>query len=157
MNGINRAGFDPKRIAVFGWSYGGFMALRMLEAGSDKIAAGIAGAPVTDWALYDTYYTERFMGLPAQNAEGYKQSSVFTHLAGLKSPLLLIHGMADDNVLFTNSTRLISALTARGVLFDLMVYPGSRHGITPRYNQKHRDRLIEAFLARTLAPPLPAR
>ena len=148
---------DPKRIAVFGWSYGGFMALRMLEAGSDKIAAGIAGAPVTDWALYDTYYTERFMGHPAQNAEGYKQSSVFTHLAGLKSPLLLIHGMADDNVLFTNSTRLISALTARGVLFDLMVYPGSRHGITPRYNQKHRDRLIEAFLARTLAPPLPAR
>jgi dipeptidyl-peptidase-4 len=141
---------DLKRIAVFGWSYGGFMALRLLEAGSDRIAAGIAGAPVTDWTLYDTYYTERFMGRPQENPEGYRDSNVFTHLAGLTSPLLLIHGMADDNVLFSNSTRLMSALAARGVLFELMTYPGSRHGITPTANQKHRDKLIESFLARKL-------
>ncbi len=142
---------DPKRIAVSGWSYGGFMALRLLEAGSDKIAAGIAGAPVTDWLQYDTYYTERFMGRPQDNPEGYKNSSVFAHLDGLKSPLLLIHGMADDNVQFSNTTRLISALTVRNVLFDLMTYPGSRHGITPVVNRKHRDKMEEAFLARTLA------
>ena len=143
---------DAKRIAVYGWSYGGFMTLRLLEAGSDRIAAGISGAPVTDWRLYDTYYTERFMDRPQDNAAGYEASSVFTHLGGLTAPLLLIHGMADDNVLFTNTTRLISALAARNVLFDLMTYPGSRHGITPNANKKHRDKMIESFLARQLGP-----
>jgi dipeptidyl-peptidase 4 len=141
---------DAKRIGVFGWSYGGFMVLRLLASGSDRIAAGVAGAPVTDWQLYDTYYTERYLGDPKTNPENYKKTSVFTYLDGLRSPLLLLHGMADDNVLFSNSTRLISDLTARGVQFDLMTYPGEKHGFASKKNKMHRDHMIEAFFARRL-------
>lgn len=141
---------DAKRIGIFGWSYGGFMALRMMAEGSDRIAAGVSGAPVTDWQLYDTHYTERYLGDPTVNAVGYKQSSVFAYLDGLRSPLLLLHGMADDNVLFTNSTRLISDLTSRGVLFDLMTYPGAKHGFSTQQNKIHRDRTVEAFFAKHL-------
>ena len=142
---------DAKRIGVFGWSYGGYMAAQLLAQGSDRIAGGVIGAPVTDWTLYDTHYTERYMGDPKENVEGYKQSSVFAHLDGLRSPLLLLHGMADDNVLFTNSTRLIGELTSRGVLFDLMTYPGAKHGFATKANKLHRDRTIEAFFAKQLA------
>ncbi|MES2103456.1 MAG: S9 family peptidase [Pseudomonadota bacterium] len=142
---------DAKRIGVFGWSYGGFMSLRLLSAASDKIAAGVSVAPVTDWALYDTHYTEQFISHPKENVEGYQQSNVFAHLDGLRSPLLLVHGMADDNVLFTNSTQLIDALTKRGILFDLMTYPGAKHGISGPDNQKHVYRTIESFFKRQLA------
>jgi dipeptidyl-peptidase-4 len=142
---------DPKRIGVFGWSYGGFMTLRLLAAASDKIAMGVAVAPVTDWALYDTHYTEQFVGAtPKSNAEAYKKSGVFAHLDGLKSPLLLVHGMADDNVLFTNTTRLIDGLVNRGVKFDLMTYPGAKHGISSRAGQRHVYATIEAFFKRNL-------
>jgi dipeptidyl-peptidase-4 len=136
---------DPKRIGVFGWSYGGFMTLRLLEAASDRIALGAAVAPVTDWGLYDTHYTERFLSRPKDNADGYAQSGVFTHLDGLKSPLLLAHGMADDNVLFVNSTRLMSELEDRGVLFNLMTYPGAKHGLSKKSSQIHVFRTIAAF------------
>jgi dipeptidyl-peptidase-4 len=142
---------DPKRVGVFGWSYGGFMTLRLLEAGSSKIAMGVSVAPVTDWALYDTHYTEQFMGAtPKSNPEAYKQSGVFAHLDGLKSPLLLVHGMADDNVLFTNSTRLIDALVNRNVRFELMTYPGAKHGISSRTGQRHVYGMIEAFFKKNL-------
>ena len=136
---------DAKRIGVFGWSYGGFMTLRLLEAASDKIALGVSVAPVTDWALYDTHYTEQFMVRPQDNADGYLQSSVITHLDGLKSPLLLIHGMADDNVLFTNSTRLIDAMQDRGILFNMMTYPGGKHGISKKSHNLHVFRSISNF------------
>jgi dipeptidyl-peptidase-4 len=142
---------DPKRVGVFGWSYGGFMTLRLLAAASDKIAMGVSVAPVTDWALYDTHYTEQFVGgTPQSVPEAYKESGVFTHLDGLKSPLLLVHGMADDNVLFTNSTRLIDALVNRNVKFDLMTYPGAKHGISSRAGQRHVYGLIEAFFKKNL-------
>ncbi|MGJ7917695.1 alpha/beta fold hydrolase [Massilia sp. LXY-6] len=142
---------DPKRVGVFGWSYGGFMTLRLLEAGSSKIAMGVSVAPVTDWSLYDTHYTEQFLGTgPKQNPEAYQQSGVFAHLDGLKSPLLLVHGMADDNVLFTNSTRLIDALVNRNVRFELMTYPGAKHGISSRAGQRHVYGMIEAFFKKNL-------
>lgn len=141
---------DPKRIGVFGWSYGGFMTLRLLAAASNKIAMGVAVAPVTDWALYDTHYTERFLGTPAQEPAAYGASGVFAHLDGLRSPLLLVHGMADDNVLFVNSTRLIDALVTRGVQFDLMTYPGAKHGISSRAGQRHVYGLIDAFFRKHL-------
>ncbi|HTD06184.1 S9 family peptidase [Undibacterium sp.] len=142
---------DAKRIGVFGWSYGGFMSLRLLSAASDKIAAGVSVAPVTDWALYDSHYTEQFISHPKDNVAGYQKSNVFAHLDGLRSPLLLVHGMADDNVLFSNSTQLIDALASRGILFDLMTYPGAKHGISGPANQKHVYRTIEAFFKRKLA------
>ena len=142
---------DPKRVGVFGWSYGGFMTLRLLEAGSDKIAMGVSVAPVTDWSLYDTHYTEQFVGAtPKSNPKAYEQSGVFAHLDGLKSPLLLIHGMADDNVLFTNSTRLIDALVNRNVKFELMTYPGAKHGISSRAGQRHVYGMIEGFFKKNL-------
>jgi dipeptidyl-peptidase-4 len=142
---------DPKRIGVFGWSYGGFMTLRLLAAASDKIAMGVAVAPVTDWALYDTHYTERYIGAtPKSDPQAYTNSGVFAHLDGLKSPLLLVHGMADDNVLFTNTTRLIDGLVNRGVQFDLMTYPGAKHGISSRAGQRHVYATIEAFFKKHL-------
>jgi dipeptidyl-peptidase-4 len=143
---------DPKRIGVYGWSYGGFMALRLLSQGSDKIAAGVSGAPVTDWQLYDTHYTERFMDKPSENPEGYKDSTVFAHVDGLKSHLLLIHGMADDNVLFTNTTKMIDALVNRGVQFELMTYPGAKHGVSNRIQRRHVQTYIDAFFRKHLKP-----
>ncbi|HEU4376511.1 MAG TPA: S9 family peptidase [Telluria sp.] len=144
---------DAKRIGVFGWSYGGFMTLRLLSAASDKIAMGVAVAPVTDWALYDTHYTEQFVGAtPKADPKAYADSGVFAHLDGLKSPLLLVHGMADDNVLFTNTTRLIDGLVNRGIQFDLMTYPGAKHSISSRAGQRHVYATIEAFFKKNLAP-----
>lgn len=143
---------DAKRIGVFGWSYGGFMTLRLLAQASDKIAMGVSVAPVTDWALYDTHYTEQFMGTPKENPQGYVTAGVYSHLDGLKSPLLLIHGMADDNVLFTNTTRMIDALVKRNVHFELMTYPGAKHGISGRGPQRHVYGYIEAFFKKNLKP-----
>jgi len=140
---------DGERIGVHGWSNGGYMTLMLLGKHSDAYACGVAGAPVTDWALYDTHYTERYMNLPAVNVEGYREASVFTHLDGLESKLLLIHGMADDNVLFTNSTRLMSELQKRGTPFELMTYPGAKHGLRGS-DLLHRYRLTEDFFARCL-------
>lgn len=126
---------DPQRLGVFGWSYGGYMSLH-LWARTPQLAAAVAVAPVTDWTLYDTHYTERYMQLPAANAEGYARSNVLTWLdhaeggaAALSDRLYLIHGMADDNVLFTHSTALISAMVERDIRFRLMAYPGGKHGI----------------------------
>jgi len=142
---------DPKRIGVFGWSYGGFMTLRLLAAASDKIAMGVSVAPVTDWALYDTHYTERYVGgTPKSVPQAYEQSGVFAHLDGMKSKLLLIHGMADDNVLFTNTTRLIDDLVKRNVQFELMTYPGAKHGISGRTSQRHVFGMIESFFKKQL-------
>lgn len=136
---------DPKRIGVFGWSYGGYMTLMLLAKGSDSLAAGTAVAPVTDWRLYDTCYTERYLGLPAANPRGYAESSVFSALDGLRSPLFLAHGMADDNVLFVNSTRLMSELQKRGIQFELMTYPGAKHGLSTPQMKVHVYTAIRRF------------
>jgi dipeptidyl-peptidase-4 len=113
---------------------------------------GVSVAPVTDWALYDTHYTEQFMSTPKANAAGYASAGVYAHLDGLKSPLLLMHGMADDNVLFTNTTRMIDALVSRNVHFELMTYPGGKHGIAGRAPQRHVYGNIEAFFKKNLMP-----
>jgi dipeptidyl-peptidase-4 len=142
---------DGKRIGVHGWSNGGYMTLMLLGHHSADYACGAAGAPVTDWALYDTHYTERYMDLPRANPEGYAAASVFSHLDGLTSKLLLVHGMADDNVLFTNSTQLMSELQQRARPFELMTYPGAKHGLL-KSDALHRYRLTEGFFARCLKP-----
>jgi dipeptidyl-peptidase-4 len=120
---------DPERIGVWGWSYGGYMTLMSLFTQPEVFAAGVSGAPVTDWTLYDTHYTERYLGTPQGNPDGYEASGVFPYAKDLAAPLLLIHGMADDNVLFTNSTKLMKALQDDGRPFDVMTYPGSKHGL----------------------------
>ena len=145
---------DSGRIAIQGWSYGGYMTLMtMLQAEPGTFAAAVSGAPVTDWALYDTFYTERYMDTPEDNPEGYERGSVFYHLdrwEGEMSPLLLIHGMADDNVTFDNTTRLMAALQERELPFELMTYPGQRHGIRGEALQKHLMKTRMAFLDRHL-------
>ncbi|HVF34072.1 MAG TPA: alpha/beta fold hydrolase [Candidatus Saccharimonadia bacterium] len=143
---------DAKRVGAFGWSYGGYQALMLLAKASDRVAAGAAVAPVTDWRLYDTHYTERFLQRPDENADGYVQSSVLTQLDGLKAPLFLAHGMADDNVLFTNTTKLMAELQSRGVQFELMTYPGGKHGLVGAPTRTHVYTAIDNFFAKHLAP-----
>ena len=120
---------DPSRIGIFGWSYGGYMTLMCLMQQPDAFAAGVAGAPVTDWALYDTHYTERYLSTPQLNPTGYAASNVLTYAKDLRRPLLLVHGMADDNVLFAHSTALMKTLQDLQKPFDLMTYPGGKHGL----------------------------
>lgn len=141
---------DPDRIGVFGHSYGGYMTIMCLARAPDVFKAGVSVAPVTDWHLYDTHYTERFLGHPDENASGYAASSVFPHLDQLKGRLLLIHGMADDNVLYTNSTMLYRALQARHIPFEMMAYPGAKHSLQERDVSIHRFNLILDFFRRTL-------
>ena len=146
---------DGEHIGVYGHSYGGFMTLMLLMKQPDLFAAGVSGAPVTDWKLYDTHYTERYMDHPAKNAEGYKASSVFPYVNNLKKPLLLIHGMADDNVLFTHSTKLMKALQDAGKPFELMTYPGSKHSLWGESVQNHELNTIVRFFDRELKPATP--
>ena len=145
---------DGEHIGVFGWSYGGYMTTMLLAKASDQIAAGVAGAPVTDWTLYDTFYTERYLSTPQDNKAGYIRSAPFAWLDGLTSPLFLIHGMADDNVLFANSTALMSALQTRAIQFDLMTYPGGKHGLSTTTMKLHSYHAIVNWMDRHLKPNL---
>ena len=145
---------DPARIGVTGWSNGGYMTLMLLTAPESPLAAGVAGAPPTDWSLYDTHYTEQFMGTPLDNPAGYAAAEVLPRLSNLKpGALMLVHGMADDNVSFDNSTRVMFALQAKSIPFETMVYPGLRHraGWT-QADLLHRTRTVLDFFNRKLAP-----
>lgn len=139
---------DPDRVAVFGWSYGGYMVGRLLAAAPGAYAAGIAGAPVTRWELYDTHYTERYLGTPRADAAAYERSNVVPQAGRIADPLLIIHGMADDNVVFENTTVLAGALQQLGRPFEMMVYPGATHAVPGEGRQLHLWRTIEAFLDR---------
>ena len=143
---------DADRIGVFGWSYGGYMTLMMLMQHPGTFAAGAAVAPVTDWALYDTHYTERYLGMPrtpeGQPTDAYRLADVLTYAGNLADPLLLIHGMADDNVLFTHSTMLMQRLQAEAIDFDLMTYPGEKHAISGEGQRLHVYRQIDRFFER---------
>jgi dipeptidyl-peptidase-4 len=146
---------DAAHIGTFGWSYGGYLSTMMLAKDSGELAGGVAVAPVTDWRLYDTCYTERYLGMPNDNDAGYTRSAVFAWLDGLNSPLLLIHGMADDNVLFLNSTRLMAALQQRGTQFQLMTYPGGKHGLSSPEMKKHAFTAIADFFEQRVAGKCP--
>jgi dipeptidyl-peptidase-4 len=139
---------DPARIAVYGWSYGGYMTLRLLERKPGVFAAGVSGAPVTRWELYDTHYTERYMGNPATEAAAYMQSDALGHADAIADPLLLLHGMADDNVVFENSTALMAKLQAAAHPFETMVYPGQTHRVAGPGISAHLWKTILGFLDR---------
>ncbi|GAB2804364.1 S9 family peptidase [Dyella kyungheensis] len=136
---------DGKHIGVFGWSYGGYMTTMLLAKASDELAGGVAVAPVTNWRLYDTFYTERYLGRPQDNDSGYTRSSPMAWLDGLTSKLYLVHGMADDNVLFLNSTELMAELQKRGTQFQFMAYPGAKHGLNLPGQRSHVYHLIDNF------------
>ena len=143
---------DPKRIGIFGWSYGGYVALMALAQHPGNFAAGVAVAPVTDWALYDTHYTERYLGKPQDQPEAYRQGNVLTWADRIADPLLLIHPMADDNVLFTHSTLLMQKLQEERIPFDLMAYPGEKHGIAGPSQRVHVHEMIARFIHQHLQP-----
>ena len=143
---------DADKLGVMGWSYGGFMTLMLLTADNTPFKAGAAGAPPTEWSLYDTAYTERYMGKPDENKAGYAYSDINNRIGKLKpDTLLLLHGMADDNVIFENSTRLMSALQAKAIPFEMALYPGERHS-APRSKTKglHILRTHLGFFGRKL-------
>jgi dipeptidyl-peptidase-4 len=122
---------DGSRIGVWGWSYGGTMVLDALFNAPDIFKAGVAVAPVTDWRLYDTIYTERYMGRPQDNPDGYRDSSPVNQAAQLRAKLMIAHGTGDDNVHFANTTELINALIRADTYpDDLMILPGRGHGMT---------------------------
>jgi dipeptidyl-peptidase-4 len=137
---------DPDRIGIFGWSYGGYLALMALAQNPGDFAASVAVAPVTDWALYDTHYTERYLGTPQDQPDAYQQGNVLTWADRIADPLLLIHPMADDNVLFTHSTMLMQKLQEERIPFDLMTYPGEKHGITGENQRVHVYEMIARFI-----------
>jgi dipeptidyl-peptidase-4 len=116
---------DMRRVGVFGWSFGGYFSAMATIRRPDVFAAGVAGAPVVDWQDYDTFYTERYMGLPSENADGYAKSSVLTYAADLRRPLLLVHGVTDDNVHFQNTMQLTLALLKAGRPYELLLLPGT--------------------------------
>ncbi len=141
---------DPARVAVYGWSYGGYMVQRLMTEHPAAFAAGISGAPVTDWTLYDTHYTERYLGNPAQDMAPYTASDVTLKSAALLRPLRIIHGLADDNVVFDHSARMIAALQKAGKAFDTAIYPGQTHAIRDPALQLHLWEGNMAFLEQHL-------
>ena len=145
---------DSKRIGVMGWSYGGYMTIRLLTEPGSGFVAGAAGGPPSDWRLYDTHYTERYMGDPRVDGVAYDKSALIPRLPELAKPaaprLLLLHGMADDNVVLENSTRIMAALQDQSTPFDLMLYPGQRHGIRTPTKEVQLWEAYLAFFKRTL-------
>jgi len=141
---------DADHIAVMGWSFGGFLSLLTLTDKDAGLASALAGAAPTEWSLYDTHYTERYMSTPQANPEGYAATDVLPRLDDMTGRLLLLHGMADDNVIFGNATRVIDALQAKSVPFEMMLYPGQRHGVRGDPRQLQQWRTYLDFLDRTI-------
>ena len=148
---LGRQGYvDPKRIGVWGWSYGGTMALACLQDAGDVFAAGVAVAPVTDWRDYDTAYTERYLGLPEENPTNYRLSSPLHGVGKLARPLLLAHGMRDDNVHFRNAVAYLDAAQKAGKSIETDFYPRGKHGIGGTRERTLLFARMERFFEREL-------
>ncbi len=148
-------------MAIRGWSFGGYLAALAVLRRPDVFHAAIAGAPVTDWRLYDTHYTERYLGLPDENPQGYERTSVIGDAANLSRPLLLIHGLADDNVVVANTLRLSGALLAAGKPHSVLPLSGVTHMASQEEVAENLLLLQVDFLRRALGGleprPLAAR
>jgi dipeptidyl-peptidase-4 len=149
----SRPYLDPERVASWGWSGGGSMTLNLLFRSPDVYKVGMSVAPVPDQTLYDTIYQERYMGLPQQNADGYRKGSPIHFAEGLKGKLLLVHGSGDDNVHYQGSERLINRLIVLEKPFDFMVYPNRTHSINEGEGTSFH---LHSRLARYLLENLPA-
>ena len=136
---------DPARIGITGSSYGGFMTINAMLNAPDVFKAGAGGAPVTNFVNYDTIYTERYMGLPRDNPDGYKLTELPLHAANLKGRLLIYHNFEDDNVLFQNTLQITSALQQAGKQFELMLYPQKTHGVTGVYSRQLQQLVVDFF------------
>ena len=141
---------DPDRVGVYGWSYGGYMALMCLTRAPDVFKMGVAGAPVTHWDGYDTHYTERYMGTPQANPEGYAAGSPMTHVANLRGSLLIVHGLIDENVHFRHTARLINALIKARKPYELLMFPDERHMPRSLADRVYMEERIGDFFERSL-------
>ncbi|HEX4978979.1 MAG TPA: DPP IV N-terminal domain-containing protein [Acidimicrobiales bacterium] len=140
-------------VGVHGWSYGGYLSAMCLAKAPDVFSAAVAGAPVTAWDGYDTHYTERYMGLPSENPDGYRRSAVMAHVAGMRDrQLLLVHGMIDENVHFRHTARLVNALIAERVPYGLLLFPDERHLPRREADRVYMEERIAAFLTSALPP-----
>ncbi|WP_342658976.1 S9 family peptidase [Sphingomonas sp. NY01] len=139
---------DANKIATYGWSYGGYMSIKMLEKTPGVYAAAVSGAPVTDWQLYDTHYTERYLGDPRTDPQSYAISQAVSEAAKIKDPLLLIHGMADDNVFLDNATVFATEMQKTDTPFEMMFYPGQTHRVGGPGVSEHLWTTILNFLDR---------
>lgn len=142
---------DPRRVGVFGWSYGGYMALMCLGLAPETFQAAVAGAPVTAWDGYDTHYTERYLGLPKENPAGYRSSSALNHVSGMRGQLLLVHGLIDENVHFRHTARLINALIENHQHYELMLFPDERHGPRRLADRVYLEERLRDFFLEHLA------
>lgn len=136
---------DLKRVGVVGWSFGGYFSAMAATQKPDVFRCVVAGAPVVTWENYDTYYTERYLGLPSENADGYRKSSVLTYASSLNRPLLLIHGLTDDNVYFQHSVQLSEALFVAGKTFNFLPLLGTHMVSEPLLRLRRQTRIIEFF------------
>lgn len=143
---------DDQRIAIRGWSFGGFLTLYAMTH-SDAFVAGVAGGSVTDWREYDSFYTERYMGLPSENEAGYAATAPVASAAELRGTVLLIHGELDDNVHPSNTLRMAKALQEAGRPFELMIYPGAAHAVHEPRQVWHMARMVDRFLIDQLLGP----
>lgn len=141
---------DAANIAIFGWSYGGFMTLLSMEKGGELFKAGIAVAPVTSWRFYDSVYTERYMRTPQENPEGYDDNSPLTHAGNIKGRLLIVHGTADDNVHAQNTYEMTEKMVQAGVQFDMAMYTNRNHGISGGNTSVHLYTKMTNFLKEQL-------
>ena len=141
---------DGTKIATYGWSYGGYMSFKMLEKTPGVYAAAVSGAPVTDWQLYDTHYTERYLGDPKKDPASYSSSAAWADAAAIKDPLLVIHGMSDDNVFLDNSLKAVATMQQADTPFEMMFYPGYTHRVGGPGISEHLWGTILNFLDRTV-------
>lgn len=140
---------NSERIALRGWSFGGFLTLYAMTH-SKVFSAGIAGGSVTDWREYDSFYTERYMGLPSENVEGYETTAPVKVAANLHGHVMLIHGEVDDNVHPSGTLRMAKALQDAGIDFELMIYPGSKHSVKNPNQAWHLQKVTDRFLKQQL-------
>ena len=136
---------DTAHMGLYGWSYGGYMTLYTLTHAPNLFQAGVAGAPVTNWRNYDTIYTERYMGLPSENADGYEKSAPVNAAGALKAKLLLVHNMEDDNVHFQNTLQMADALERANRKFQMLIYPQKAHGVSGPVRQHLLESITEFF------------
>jgi dipeptidyl-peptidase-4 len=141
---------DPARVGIYGWSYGGYMSIMALLREPDTFKAGVAGAPVTHWDGYDTHYTERYMGTPHTNPEGYRVSSAMAHADKLQGKLLLVHGMIDENVHFRHTARFVNSLVKAGKRYELLAFPDERHAPRDDAGRIYMEETLVEFFERNL-------
>jgi dipeptidyl-peptidase-4 len=141
---------DPHRVGIYGWSYGGYLAVMCLARAPEVFRVAVAGAPVAHWDGYDTHYTERYMGTPLSNPGGYAESSLIHHVGGIRGRLLLVHGLIDENVHFRHTARLINALISARVPYDLLLFPDERHMLRKLADRVYMEERIRDYFVQHL-------